>query len=35
MFSEEQKAIQDALLDLEFIREEERDTFSITELGSA
>jgi hypothetical protein len=35
MFSEEREAIQDALLDLEFIREEERDTFSITELGSA
>ena len=32
---EEREAIQDALLDLEFIREEERDTFSITELGSA
>jgi len=33
--SEEREAIQDALLDLEFIREEEGDTFSITELGSA
>ena len=32
---EEREAIQDALLDLEFIREEEGDTFSITELGSA
>ena len=32
---EEREAIQDALLDLEFIREEEEDTFSITELGSA
>lgn len=33
--TEEQEAILDALLDLEFIREEEGDTFSITELGSA
>jgi len=32
---EEREAIQDALLDLEFIREEEGDTFSITRLGSA
>lgn len=32
---EEREAIQDALLDLEFIREGEGDTFSITELGSA
>jgi len=32
---EEREAIQDALLNLEFIREEEEDTFSITELGSA
>jgi len=33
---EEREAILDALLDLEFIRrEEEGDTFSITELGSA
>jgi len=32
---EEHEAILDALLDLEFIREEEGDTFSITELGSA
>jgi hypothetical protein len=32
---EEREAIQDALLDLEFIREEEGDAFSITELGSA
>jgi len=32
---EEREAILDALLDLEFIREEERDTFFITELGSA
>ena len=34
---EEREAILDALLDLEFIRgvEEEEDTFSITELGSA
>lgn len=32
---EEREAIQDALLDLEFIREEEGDTLSITELGSA
>jgi hypothetical protein len=32
---EEREAIQDALLDLEFIREEEGDIFSITELGSA
>jgi len=32
---EEREAILDALLDLEFIREEEWDTFSITELGSA
>jgi len=31
---EEREAILDALLDLEFIREEEGDTFSITELGS-
>lgn len=31
---EEREAIQDALLDLEFIREEEGDTLSITELGS-
>ena len=30
----ERGAILDALLDLEFIREEEEDTFSITELGS-
>jgi hypothetical protein len=35
VFSKEREAIQDALLDLEFIRKEERDTFSITELGSA
>ncbi len=36
-YPEERKAIQDALFDLEFIREEEGegDTFSITELGSA
>ena len=33
--TEEREAILDALLDLEFIREEEGDTFSITELGSA
>ncbi len=33
--TEEREAILDALLDLEFIREEERDTFFITELGSA
>jgi len=33
--SEERGAILDALLDLEFIREEEGDIFSITELGSA
>jgi hypothetical protein len=33
--TKEREAILDALLDLEFIREEERDTFSITELGSA
>lgn len=32
---EERKAILDALLNLEFIREEEGDTLSITELGSA
>jgi len=32
---EERGAILDALLDLEFIREEEGDTFFITELGSA
>ncbi|MBE3036763.1 MAG: hypothetical protein IMZ70_06775 [Candidatus Atribacteria bacterium] len=32
---EEREAILDALLDLEFIREKEGDTFSITELGSA
>jgi hypothetical protein len=32
---EEREAIQDALLNLEFIREEEENTFSITELGSA
>ena len=32
---EEREAILDALLDSEFIREEEVDTFSITELGSA
>ena len=32
---EEREAILGALLDLEFIREEEGDTFSITELGSA
>jgi len=32
---EEREAILDALLDLEFIRKEEGDTFSITELGSA
>jgi len=32
---EEREAILDALLDLEFIREEEGDTFSITKLGSA
>jgi hypothetical protein len=32
---EERGAILDALLDLEFIREDEGDTFSITELGSA
>jgi len=32
---EEREAILDALLDLEFIREEEGYTFSITELGSA
>jgi len=32
---EEREATLDALLDLEFIREEEGDTFSITELGSA
>jgi len=32
---EEREAILDALLDLEFIQEEEGDTFSITELGSA
>jgi len=32
---EEREAILDALLDLEFIREEEGDTFFITELGSA
>jgi hypothetical protein len=32
---EEREAILDALLDLEFIREEEGDTFSITEIGSA
>jgi len=32
---EEREAILDALLDSEFIREEEGDTFSITELGSA
>ena len=32
---EEREAIQDALLDLEFIREGEGDTFSIAELGSA
>jgi hypothetical protein len=32
---EEREAILDALLDLEFIRGEEGDTFSITELGSA
>ena len=32
---EEREAILDALLDLEFIREEEGDTFSITRLGSA
>jgi len=32
---EERGAILDALLDLEFIREEEGDTFSITKLGSA
>jgi len=32
---EERAAILDALLDLEFIRKEEGDTFSITELGSA
>jgi membrane protein YdbS with pleckstrin-like domain len=32
---EEREAIIDALLDLEFIQEEEGDTFSITELGSA
>ena len=32
---EEREAILDALFDLEFIREEEGDTFSITELGSA
>ncbi len=31
---EEREAILDALLDLEFIREEEGDIFSITELGS-
>ncbi len=31
---EEREAILDALLDLEFIREEEGDTLSITELGS-
>jgi hypothetical protein len=35
MFSEEREAIQNALIDLEFIRQEERYTFSITELGSA
>lgn len=33
--TEEREAILGALLDLEFIREEEGDTFSITELGSA
>jgi len=32
---EEREAIQDALLNLEFIREEEENIFSITELGSA
>lgn len=32
---EEREAILDALLDLEFIREEGSDTFFITELGSA
>lgn len=32
---EEREAIIDALLDLEFIQEEEGDTFSITRLGSA
>jgi len=32
---EEREAILDALLDSEFIREEEGDTFSITRLGSA
>jgi len=32
---EEREAIQDALLDLEFIWEEEGNTFSITRLGSA
>ena len=31
---EEREAIQDALLDLEFVQEGEGDTFSITELGS-
>lgn len=31
--SKEREAILDALLDLEFIRKEGRDTFSITELG--
>ncbi len=33
--TKEREAILDALLDLEFIWEEEGDTFSITELGSA